>query len=95
MAKYSFIEDLSLRTKTRLEVADEYNITAKTLTRWLRRAAIRLPGGLIKPVNLLIIYKTFGIPQKLKNSFSSDFVRLFSILSGFFWYPINLFAEIV
>jgi hypothetical protein len=56
------IESLSLRSKTRLEVAEEYSISVETLRSWLKKAKIRIPPGLISPRNLKIIYYTFGIP---------------------------------
>ena len=58
------MEILILRTKTRQEVAEEYCISVKTLSRWLKKANIILPRGLIKPFQLQIIYDTFGVPKK-------------------------------
>jgi predicted site-specific integrase-resolvase len=51
-----------LKAKTRQEVAQEYGIDRKTLYRWLIKAKIKIPSGLIKPCNLKIIYKSFGVP---------------------------------
>lgn len=54
-----------LRAKTREEVADEYGIKSRTLYRWLVKAKIKLPKGLIKPCHLILIYNKFGTPRKL------------------------------
>ena len=62
------MDTLILKAKTREEVAIEYGIKARTLYRWLKKADIKLPGGLIKPFHLQIIYNTFGIPEKLKTA---------------------------
>jgi DNA invertase Pin-like site-specific DNA recombinase len=56
---------LSLKAKTRDEVAIEYGIDVRTLYRWLKKEGINLPQGLIKPAHLKIIYETFGIPNVL------------------------------
>jgi DNA invertase Pin-like site-specific DNA recombinase len=51
-----------LRVKTRQEISVEYGIDRKTLYRWLKRANIAIPSGLIKTGSLRKIYKTFGYP---------------------------------
>jgi DNA invertase Pin-like site-specific DNA recombinase len=60
------MEMLILKTKTRQEVAIEYGIEVRTLYRWLKKANINLPRGLIKPFHLQIIYDSFSIPKRLK-----------------------------
>jgi hypothetical protein len=60
------MEALILKAKTREEVAAEYGICVKTLNRWLKKANIILPHGLIKPCHLQIIYVAFGAPKKLR-----------------------------
>jgi DNA invertase Pin-like site-specific DNA recombinase len=60
------MEELTLKAKTREEVANEYDISVRTLYRWLRIANIILPAGLIKPFHLQIIYDTFGTPSRQK-----------------------------
>jgi len=60
------MDTLILKAKSRGEVADEYGIKARTFYRWLKKANIKLPSGLIKPCDLQIIYNTFGIPKILK-----------------------------
>lgn len=49
--------------KTRQQLADEYNISTRTLTRWLKRNKIRLPSGLICPKHVDKIYREFGSPR--------------------------------
>jgi hypothetical protein len=60
------IESLILKVKTRMEVADEYGTTVKTLVRRLLKNGIVLPPGHIFPSTLKIIYYILGIPAKLK-----------------------------
>lgn len=50
-------------TKTRQQVATEYEVSTKTLLRWFRREGIIIPPGLICPSHLEIIYITFGRPK--------------------------------
>lgn len=57
--------------KTRQQIADEYGISRKTLSRWLKKADIDLEGYLISPKEQALIYETFGDPQK-KRSASPD-----------------------
>lgn len=57
------METMLLRAKTRGEVANEYGIKVRTFYRWLKKANIKLPSGLIKPCNLQIIYNSFGTPR--------------------------------
>lgn len=54
-----------IKAKTREELAQEYGISIRTLSRWLKKEGIRLPGGLIKPCQLKTIYETFGCPEKI------------------------------
>ncbi len=53
-----------ITTKTREEVAAEYQISVRTLYRWLKRAEIRLPPGRIRPKELKRIYEAFGWPVR-------------------------------
>jgi hypothetical protein len=66
------METPELKAKTRNEVADEYCISVKTLSRWLKSANIILIAGLIKPNELLKIYETFGMPKRKKNMSKID-----------------------
>ena len=60
------IDALTPNPKYRYEVADEYGISVRTLNRWIDRANLDIPNGLIDPYHLKIIYKTFGTPKNLK-----------------------------
>jgi DNA-binding NtrC family response regulator len=53
---------LRLHPKTRIEVAEEYGISRRTLKRRLKEAGIRLPPGKIVPADLKLIYETLGRP---------------------------------
>ncbi len=46
--------------KTRMQIAEEYGINPKTLTRKLRTRGVRLPPGNIMPADQEIIYTIFG-----------------------------------
>lgn len=50
--------------KTRQQVAYEYDVSVRTLNRWLRNAHLKVPRGLITPHNLKKIYNTLGPPQR-------------------------------
>jgi hypothetical protein len=54
------------KAKTRQEVAEEFGICTKTLTRRLKKAKICPGSGLIFPKYLKIIYETFGVPKSPK-----------------------------
>jgi DNA invertase Pin-like site-specific DNA recombinase len=49
--------------KTRQQVADEYGVHRSTFRRWLKRAKIATPNGLIYPTTLQQIYRHFGNPH--------------------------------
>jgi len=55
---------VSYIAKTRQEIANEYAISVRTLNRWIKRANLCIPKGLVDPYHLTIIYKTFGVPKK-------------------------------
>jgi hypothetical protein len=59
------MEVLVLKAKTRKEVANEYGVSLKTLNRWFKKENLQIPNGLIYPINLRIIYETFGSPSNL------------------------------
>jgi len=52
------------KAKSRQEIALEYGISSKTLSRWLQRADLKLPKGLVSPKFQEIIYKKFGKPKE-------------------------------
>jgi DNA invertase Pin-like site-specific DNA recombinase len=64
---YPYVELLILKVKTRQEVADEFGINVRTLSRWLKRANIDVPRGLIKPSQLRLIYENFGVTKLRKD----------------------------
>ena len=49
------IDDLILEPKYRNIVADEYGISLRTLNRWIKKAGLDIPNGLIDPYHLKII----------------------------------------
>ena len=53
------------RAKTRKQIANEFNICRKTLTRWLKKQNITIKGGLITPKEQEKIYKKFGKPKNV------------------------------
>ena len=54
------------KVKTRLEVAEEYGISVRTLTRRLKKCNVYLPNGNIFPNELEKIYKCLGGPATKK-----------------------------
>jgi hypothetical protein len=53
----------SKNAKSKQQIADEYGICTKTLTKWLKEEKISLKRGLINPRRQEIIYKRFGFPN--------------------------------
>lgn len=62
------LDTLTLKAKTRQEVANEYGISLKTLSLRLKKAKIKIPPGRLFPKTLRIIYSKFGMPSGLKNT---------------------------
>ncbi|WP_175574375.1 helix-turn-helix domain-containing protein [Algoriphagus marinus] len=50
------------KVKTRQQVADEYGISARTLSRWFQNKKLRIPKGLLSPKVQELIYQEFGKP---------------------------------
>ncbi|REG81503.1 hypothetical protein [Algoriphagus antarcticus] len=50
------------KAKTRQQVADEYGVSAKTLSRWIKSRNLSIENGLLTPVNQKIIYEALGLP---------------------------------
>lgn len=50
--------------KTRLQIAQEYGISTRTLSRWVMKANIHLPSRLLGPKEQLLIYEEFGYPNQ-------------------------------
>ncbi|MHA7129954.1 helix-turn-helix domain-containing protein [Algoriphagus namhaensis] len=51
------------QAKSRQEIAEEYGISSRTLTRWLHKAELDLPKGLLSPKSQKLIYEKFGKPK--------------------------------
>jgi len=51
------------RAKSKQQIADEYGICTKTLTKWLKSEKIQLKRGLINPKIQNLIYQKLGFPQ--------------------------------
>ena len=54
--------------KTRLQIADEFHITTKTLLVWLKVHNIVLPKCLLTPKLQKIIYDAIGYPTGINKS---------------------------
>ena len=61
----TFIDILPLKVKTRLELAEEYGISVRTLSRRFKKNKIYIPSGSIFPKKLKEIYHILGIPARL------------------------------
>ena len=48
--------------KTRQQIAEEYGISSKTLSRWIKKEKMKIESGLLTPDEQKIIYQKFGIP---------------------------------
>ncbi len=53
---------LEPKTKTRLQIAEEYGITPKTLRNRLKKENCNLPKGFLCPKAVEKIYETLGHP---------------------------------
>ena len=60
MARESHIH---LPAKSRLQIAQEYKINYRTLSRRLKKNNIILPSGLLYPKQQKLIYSTLGYPN--------------------------------
>jgi hypothetical protein len=74
--------------KTRQQIAREYGISYKTLTRWMKREGLEIPPGLVRPHDCAKIYDIFGHPippakEELKKP-SSPIWPIFTQLVLFF-----------
>jgi len=49
-----------MTAKTRQQIAMEYGVCTKTLTKWLKNAEIKLPSGIINPYFIDLIYTKLG-----------------------------------
>ncbi|ERM82133.1 hypothetical protein P872_08160 [Rhodonellum psychrophilum GCM71 = DSM 17998] len=55
---------MKTRAKSRQEVADEYGISTKTFTRWLKKEGLVISSGLLTPKEQALIYVCFGNPRQ-------------------------------
>lgn len=60
-------DSLPSSAKTHQQIAREYGVSVRTLRRWIRKAGLEIPSGLISPYYQLMIYQTFGQPRHPKN----------------------------
>lgn len=61
------MNNYSENTKTREQIAREYNISPRTLRRWLKTNDIHLPNRLLCPIDQNRIYEKFGYPIRYTN----------------------------
>lgn len=48
--------------KSRKEIANEYNVSRKTLYRWIKEKGLNLSKGLLSEEEQQLIYQSFGTP---------------------------------
>jgi transcriptional regulator with XRE-family HTH domain len=51
-----------LKAKSRQEIAEEYGISTRTLSRWFQKNNLNIPNGLLSPKIQDVIYQEFGRP---------------------------------
>jgi DNA invertase Pin-like site-specific DNA recombinase len=56
-------DELSLKSRSRQELAEAYGVSTRTFRRWLKRHHITLPNGLVKPQDIRKIYASLGPPK--------------------------------
>ncbi len=62
------LEMMAGRAKTRKELAKEYGVSPRTLRRWLKKKGFAdLSSDKLLPVDLIRIYKAFGLPRNARN----------------------------
>jgi len=50
--------------KSRQEIANEYGVSTKTLSRWLKKYNLEIGTGLLTPQEQALIYTAFGLPKE-------------------------------
>lgn len=55
---------MEIQAKSRQQIADEYGISTKTLSRWIQKERIIISNGLLTPKEQSVIYEKFGNPKK-------------------------------
>lgn len=51
---------MTQKAKSRQEIAEEFGISVKTLSRWILKEKLQIPQGLISPKDQDLIYEKFG-----------------------------------
>lgn len=59
--------------KTRQQIAEEYNISRRTLARWLKKEQIELSSGLVLIEEQQLVYSAFGVPPTVAKTQMSHF----------------------
>jgi len=62
------MNQITLNTKSRKEIANDYGVNVRTLYRWIKKSNIMLPRGLITASQQQLIYNKFGDPKIVKES---------------------------
>lgn len=57
------IEFIHCPTKTRTQIASEYEVSPRTLKRWMQKYNVDIPKGNITPKYQKIIYDKLGRPS--------------------------------
>jgi len=55
-----------MSAKSKTQIAMEYGISIKTLSRWLKQVGLHIPRGAITPLNQRLIYRKLGKPNGVK-----------------------------
>ena len=63
---------MSNKCKTRLQIAEEYGISRRTLYRLLRRYNIELSAGVLPPEAVQRVYQVLGRPDQTDGRATSD-----------------------
>lgn len=55
-------DELSLKSRSRQEIAAAYGVSTRTFRRWLKLHRLVLSSGLVKPADIKKIYERLGPP---------------------------------
>lgn len=53
---------MTKKAKSRQEIAQEYGISTRTLSRWFQKNNLSIPKGLLSPKIQELIYQEYGKP---------------------------------
>lgn len=53
---------MTQKAKSRQEIAQEYGVSARALSRWIQKSGLPIPNGLVSPKGQQKIYEEFGKP---------------------------------